>query len=813
MSIIVKRILLALVLGALLVIFMPATADKASPEAPALETVVSDIPPQVGEPGGPDPAALAARPNWVPTGAGPGFYFARDYRNDLNPQEYNLAGGHMSFYWDELEPGDDQYDWTRLRNFIGSQRFYGKDKVAIGIVTFKGRMTSSDRDPRRIRVPDWVFSKGGRKFTCSAGGVAVDIPVYWDNNYLREYGDFLADMAAEFKRDPAVYGAIEYIQLGIGYYGEIQPCNDVDDSCMQGALERDGLRRDGWGAIANQIVALYANAFCPGNNCSPRIVLPNGSVYYGQTCERREVGDFAISKGIGIYPAQLYAIEETVDLRATTTSNGTSLNGCGKYDRILDHAQTNPDAPWVPVAAEGYRYMTPTSLQFFWGVVGWLSRHVDYITLERDLLYDGPATGGTPVRNVLNTSTMGWAKQYMGAHLDRAIRSPSAWVILRETGFRNNDTRHQAGVQVGNYSFWLYQDDNISGGRTKPVTYLSQAEILCCGWPVSWVNTNVETGKAFLRGAGAVAHDDWKPDEWKGWIARRTDQASGNRYMRFKVDDRYIYGGSNSVCITVSYLDVKNDGAGGGAPDTWQLVYDAVGNATKVAGTITKTGDGNWKNVTFQLNDARFANLQTGNSDFYIDSMGDGNEYIHMVDVKLGGCSSQSSYELSLSAAGDGWNLVSFPLAPTSAATENVLANIAGKYDLVQHYTNGGWRSFVPDFGGDLAQMNQGMGWWIHMTENGTLTVSGTSPGSTSIPLVVGWNMIGWPASSSSALPGALSSIAGNYDQVWAYHLQDARPWRVFIAEAPDFSSLQEMTAGWGYWIHVTTACTLVVNY
>ena len=55
-----------------------------------------------------------------------------------------------------------------------------------------------------------------------------------------------------------------------------------------------------------------------------------------------------------------------------------------------------------------------------------------------------------------------------------------------------------------------------------------------------------------------MAHDDWKPDEWKGWVARRTDQASGNRYMRFKVDDRYIYGGTNSVCITVSYLDVKN---------------------------------------------------------------------------------------------------------------------------------------------------------------------------------------------------------------------------------------------------------------
>jgi hypothetical protein len=44
--------------------------------------------------------------------ASPGFYAARDNRN-LNPADYALVGGHQSFYWDDLEPTEGGYAWSK----------------------------------------------------------------------------------------------------------------------------------------------------------------------------------------------------------------------------------------------------------------------------------------------------------------------------------------------------------------------------------------------------------------------------------------------------------------------------------------------------------------------------------------------------------------------------------------------------------------------------------------------------------------------------------------------------------------------------
>ena len=129
--------------------------------------------------------------------------------------------------------------------------------------------------------------------------------------------------------------------------------------------------------------------------------------------------------------------------------------------------------------------------------------------------------------------------------------------------------------QYGNYDFYLEQDDAVPGGTTQAVTY---------------------------RGAGSGAWeiqntamvDPWVtilPTTKESWITRRTDQSTSNPYMWFKADDGYIYGGTNSISITVTYLDRGTD--------TWSLEYDGPSGAYTLAGTITKSDTGAWQSTRF----------------------------------------------------------------------------------------------------------------------------------------------------------------------------------------------------------------------
>jgi hypothetical protein len=118
-----------------------------------------------------------------------------------------------------------------------------------------------------------------------------------------------------------------------------------------------------------------------------------------------------------------------------------------------------------------------------------------------------------------------------------------------------------------------------------------------------------------------------------GRYARRTEQGTSNTRMYFDIDNGYMYSGSFSqAVITVTYCTLGTD--------SWQLKYDAVGDADKVAvpyggggPSVVKDGSQLWRQAVFQLTDARFANGQPGGTDFSIDCLGDGDEYISFVEI------------------------------------------------------------------------------------------------------------------------------------------------------------------------------------
>ena len=104
--------------------------------------------------------------------------------------------------------------------------------------------------------------------------------------------------------------------------------------------------------------------------------------------------------------------------------------------------------------------------------------------------------------------------------------------------------------------------------------------------------------------------------------------------MYFDLDDELAFDGTRALTVTVEYLDRGTD--------AFSLEYDSanaaggpIEGAFTPAGSVRKTGTGEWRAATFELPDARMANRQQGRFDFRIAAgVGEAEaEMIHRVTV------------------------------------------------------------------------------------------------------------------------------------------------------------------------------------
>jgi len=169
-----------------------------------------------------------------------------------------------------------------------------------------------------------------------------------------------------------------------------------------------------------------------------------------------------------------------------------------------------------------------------------------------------------------------------------------------------------------------------------------------------------------------------------------------------------------------------------------------------------------------------------------------------------------------------GWTLVSFKVHPSDTDVAVVLASISGNYDLVYAWdaANAKWLKYAPGvgFGDTLDDLDETMGFWVHVTAVDTLEVSGTAPVSTAIPLEVGWNMVGYPDAGAVILPDALSAhgVGTDFSLVYAYKASDATGdyWKLFDRTAPAWvNDLTEMAPAWGYWVKVTESGAIIIMH
>ena len=356
-------------------------------------------------------------------------------------------------------------------------------------------------------------------------------------------------MGARYNDDPRVV----WVEISVGIYGETKPAENQFNACLQSA----GLTSQLWVQTVNEIVDIYRTAF-PNKQ-----LFIQYAPFYLDRNERRAFSDYAGTRGVGMKHNKL---EVDGDDRVIDDPDYFFYRA-GQYDPMITFAGQ------VPMAWESYRQVTLNETDTYWSFLNALDKHADYVLVNYDLL-----STTTPVE----ADVLHFTNRYAGKTLQNA---PSVWVALRETEYTWYPER-------GNFTYWLYQNDTVSGGRTVPL----------------WRVTNA----------------------YQGRYARRTDSATGNPYMYFDVDDGYMLGGSNSVTVTLTYLDQGTD--------RWQLQYDAVSDPYKVALDVRKQNTGQWRTVSHVLTDATFANRQASGAgqhgqDFRIWSVNDGDDTFHMIDV------------------------------------------------------------------------------------------------------------------------------------------------------------------------------------
>ncbi|MBW2709396.1 MAG: right-handed parallel beta-helix repeat-containing protein, partial [Deltaproteobacteria bacterium] len=175
----------------------------------------------------------------------------------------------------------------------------------------------------------------------------------------------------------------------------------------------------------------------------------------------------------------------------------------------------------------------------------------------------------------------------------------------------------------------------------------------------------------------------------------------------------------------------------------------------------------------------------------------------------------------------EGWNLVSFNVHPADTDVAAVLSSIDGNYDLVYAWdatvTSNNWLIYDPSISSNfntLKELDESMGFWIHMTSAGTLDVVGSAPTSTNIQLLDnagGWNLVAYPSISSRLLPDVLEShgVGTDFSLVYAYDASDVgSPWKLFdLSISSNFNTLTELVPGWGYWINVSADNTWDVQF
>jgi hypothetical protein len=589
---------------------------------------------------------------------------------ELNGKRNTFISARVNIVTSDPQPNDKLFMelWDERGNRLGGVEIANTAHAGKG-ASFWG-VYELDITPfaleKNVAVAFRVETDGANLTTFYVDNVQLRVrhlmPKYWTDPYLSAYKEFIDALGKRWRQPTAgePWRDLEFVAMGTGVYGESQPAQDVKEweygTTFDHVVKEAGLDTTAeWQAFVNAVTDAHSKAFAAPDGTGPvKPLLLQYAPYFLDANERGLTAEFAAARGVGLSHNRL--IPEWTQLYK---NNKTSA-----YDPLRLYGEQ------VPTAFEGVvSDLGCSPVLSYWSVVGAVARKTDYLRVDPALI-STTLTPGADWQPNAHAAVFQWAREYLGK---RADNTPRAWTIMRE---QRNPFRLLCSqiyyvtpdaappwAEYGNFDFYLAQDDTIPGGRTVAETNDKGADRRYArdpntgeAWTAAGMGNcppksysaiynqnpptcNPEPYNPNLPPLGGQNVNDYKdfynPYDWTGegkeaWTVRRTDGATGNPFMFFRLDDGYIAPGETvGAQFTVGYFDIGTD--------KWALRYQSAGGE-KVAGTVTKQGTRQYKEVTFTVTDARFANGLAGGADFYLDSRNDGDEWVHLVAVeRVGG--------------------------------------------------------------------------------------------------------------------------------------------------------------------------------
>lgn len=626
------------------------------------------------------PAPAAAVPARTAPTARTGFYIENGRASFLPAATYHATGSFRFWSWAELNSAPGVYHFDKIDQYLNDAVANGYEAIGLAITTYVGRpsgctMQGIEYTPLFVRNgPDGIAGNADDPvirsqvdFSRTCSGTPVTKPwyllKYTDPYYKQQYAVFINALANHLLNHPQ-RSRIGWVAIGTGKDGENKPADDTDDPTLQA----NGLTKTAWVDFVKWTIDTYHTAFSGGGSRPLIDLVTQNAPFYLAPDERRDVAAYAASKNVGVSINNITSDFAFIEACASTNP---SRRCAAMYDQArLYHEQ-------IPISLESYGYMMGTPNEFYWAMARALDVHADYIRLSQFW----QVNDNTATRTIAE-----WARRYLGKGLQSGDNPPpSIWSRMRE---HKNPTylfyatlphdRYHDWPTNGNYEYYLYQIHTAPGGVTIPETddQRFQTNGGITGWdaPESNVldkpyhyNTNPYSAALFAAGLYQLATNgsfQVQNQVDPGWVARRSDQASGNYGFFFNADDRYLSpptgGQAHEVAITVTYLDrgtdrfrLKYDSVSGPAVARVYAIQDwtiRIGLAMdpglptsglQPPGTfyVQKTNTNRWKTATFYITDGYFGNRLPGGADFFIDSRSDtdandGNEWLHHVDVR-----------------------------------------------------------------------------------------------------------------------------------------------------------------------------------
>lgn len=510
-------------------------------------------------------------------------------RGRTNPLVDSL---HVNYHWREFQNSPNSisdFRLNELKGWVTANADAGKKSI------FEINWMSDRPNSGYEWGPDFTKESAYDPIVFSDGAKLLN----YDNANVKQQVRYLInELGREFNDDPRIESVI--------IMDERRPVNSSESLVGVTVNGRPVSKRiDGynvkWGdAYGTQwinwnkfLVDTYKQAF------PNKILIAN--IAGGPAGVRAELVDYLVRNNVAIKNSGMVA---DFNNRQANPNNGLTLNIIDAQrftmDRLLQmgehgHMCEIPQPAW----SDAWKH-PPQAL--YWEILSLLSFGGDQLQY-----FSGTDSSNhmlNPNSTVVNNS-IDFFKRYRNT---TPSTTPSVWIALRgsEVGVEGNGATCPPTPFYPyneNYGWFMIQDDTPSDGKTK---------FWFSPWiPVIGIDT-VNYDKYYRSTDSTVAVDG------------NGDPVSGKMY--FKIAQGFYQSNGNNYTLKIRYK--------GMGTDTYKVVYrNSLGELVE-KGPYTKVDNNEWFEEEVELDDVDFSpSVGFGGNSFYIDSNGDGEEFIGFVEV------------------------------------------------------------------------------------------------------------------------------------------------------------------------------------